>query len=206
MRKYKVEPVRGLPGRLPPGESILWQGAPDWWTLAKTAFHVRAVAAYFVLLALFGFAAGSPVGAVTTLVAGLACLALLFVLAFATARMSIYTLTDRRVVLRIGVALPKYLNLPLVQVESVDLRRQGGGRGDVALVMSGATKLGYLLLWPHARPFQLRRPIPMLRAVPDAEAVAARLAAACTALTVTREIERAAPAAAAPVQPQLVAA
>jgi len=33
--EYEYEPVPGLPQRLPQGERILWQGAPDWQTLAR---------------------------------------------------------------------------------------------------------------------------------------------------------------------------
>ena len=38
--------------------------------------------------------------------------------------------------------------------------------------------LGYALLWPHARPWRLSQPEPMLRAVPEAQDVAAILAEA----------------------------
>ena len=38
---------RGLPERLPEGERLLWQGAPDWRRLALHVFHVRGLALYF---------------------------------------------------------------------------------------------------------------------------------------------------------------
>ena len=44
---FASEPVPGLPERPPAGERILWQGAPDRRTLARTAYHTRLVAAYF---------------------------------------------------------------------------------------------------------------------------------------------------------------
>ena len=50
MTEYENEPVRGLPGVPPPGERILWQGSPDWRTLARTAFHTRLIAGYFAVL------------------------------------------------------------------------------------------------------------------------------------------------------------
>ena len=50
MTEYEAEPIRGLPGLLPPGELILWQGSPAPLLLARSAFHVRAVAIYFALL------------------------------------------------------------------------------------------------------------------------------------------------------------
>ncbi|MBU6358026.1 MAG: PH domain-containing protein, partial [Rhodospirillales bacterium] len=42
-------------------------------------------------------------------------------------------------------------------------------------------RLSYLLLWPHVRAGRGARAMPMLRAVPEAEAVAACLADALTA-------------------------
>lgn len=179
MIEYDNEPVRGLPGPLPEGETMLWQGAPDWRMLARAAFHIRAVAIYFVLLAAIGLASGSIVGAGLTLVVGAACIALLHGLAWAIARTTVYTLTDKRIVLRIGVALPKCLNLPLKLMTAADLRVLPAGHGDIALAMGSNFRFGYLLLWPHARPWRVSRPQPMLRALPDAADVAERIAAAC---------------------------
>ena len=39
--EYEIEPIPGLPGNLPPGESILWQGSPDWQAFARSVFHTR---------------------------------------------------------------------------------------------------------------------------------------------------------------------
>ena len=50
VREYDDEPVHGLPAQLPEGERIVWQGSPCPVRLAKTAFHLRAVAIYFALL------------------------------------------------------------------------------------------------------------------------------------------------------------
>ena len=47
--------------------------------------------------------------------------------------------------------------------------------------MTEGDKVAYLLLWPHARPWRLSKPEPMLRAVPDAARVAAILARALAA-------------------------
>ena len=61
--------------------------------------------------------------------------------------------------------------------------------------MIGERGFGYALLWPHARPWRYRSPEPMLRAVPDAQAVAARLTRACAALVAIERGEQAEPAA-----------
>ena len=56
MTEYEVEPIPGLPGLLPPGEQILWQGSPDGRALARSAFHVRIVAGYFAILSAWALA------------------------------------------------------------------------------------------------------------------------------------------------------
>ena len=39
MSEYENEPIRGLPGLLPKGEYIVWQGSPDWRGLARRFFQ-----------------------------------------------------------------------------------------------------------------------------------------------------------------------
>jgi hypothetical protein len=194
MMEHDAEPIRGLPGRLPPGEHIIWQGAPSWSVFARSVYRVRVVAGYFVLLAAAGLLSGSVTGALVTLGVGLLGIGLLALLAWGSARTTVYTLTNRRMVLRVGVAIPKCFNLPLALIAGADLRRHAGGHGDIALTMIGEPTLGYFLLWPHARPWKMRAPQPMLRAIPDAEMVAARLTRACATIVA---IDRAAPVIAA---------
>lgn len=189
MTEYEIEETPGLPGKLPPGERIVWQGKPDARVLARTAFHTRLVAGYFVLLAGWAMGAvlagggesGGLLGVAGTLAGGVLAVALLHLLAWASARSTIYTLTDRRLVLRIGIAVPKCINLPLASVEAVDLAVRGDGSGDLPLRLKGAPKLGFLTLWPHARAWRVVAPEPMLRALPDAVTVAALIARTCLA-------------------------
>ncbi|WP_419815823.1 photosynthetic complex putative assembly protein PuhB [Glacieibacterium sp.] len=178
MSEYEFEPVRGLPGKLPPGETLLWQGAPDWRRLARDAFHVRLVAAYFAVL--LGWAAidGTLLGVTATLVVGVAGVAMLYLLAWLSARTTVYSITSRRVVLRFGIALPKCVNLPFTAIETAQLAQNDDGSGNVALALT-ARGLGYASLWPHARAWEVSKPQPMLRALPDAAKVATLLAEAC---------------------------
>lgn len=179
--EYDIEPVPGLPEALPVGESILWQGSPDWRRLALSAFHIRGVAIYFGLLMAFGAVQGAWTGVAVTFVAGLLGVGILTLIAWGSARTTMYTLTNKRVVMRIGIALPKCINLPLSLIESADLALAKDGTGDIPLSVTGAQRLGYVVLWPHARPWKLAVPQPMLRAVPDAANVASMLARACGA-------------------------
>jgi hypothetical protein len=183
--EYEAEPIPGLPGLPPKGEKVLWQGSPDWRVLARTAFHTRTVAIYFgvlVALALVNLVrTGSTTGVIITGCMGVFVYALLNAIAWGTARSTIYTLTDRRIVLRIGMALPKCINLPLSLVGSVGLNRHADGSGDLPVKLTARQPLGYVVLWPHARPWQLKEPEPMLRAVPEVDRVAALIARACLA-------------------------
>lgn len=176
-----------LPGPLPEGETILWQGSPRPAAVARRVLHLRALVAYFAAMALVvagsawseGRSAGSvgmtllPVAA-----AGALIVALVWGFAYLVGRSTRYTITNRRIVMRIGVALPMTLNVPFTIVESANLKLASDGTGDVPVSLSGRGRIGYLHLWPHARPWHLSRPQPMLRCVPEAAQVAAILARA----------------------------
>lgn len=183
MSEYDHEPIRGLPGNLPQGEQILWQGSPDARTFARSALHTRWITGYFVLLAAIAMASGSMFGVLAIAASGVIVLALLHLFATLVARTTVYTITNRRLVLRIGVALNKCINLPLGLLGSAELRPQQAGFGDIAVKPTAAHRLGYAMLWPHARPFRFGEPEPMLRAVGDAAEVANILARACAQVT-----------------------
>lgn len=197
MSEHDFEPIRGLPGKLPDGEVILWQGSPHWFRLAEQAFHIRLVAAYFAVLIVWRLAASvgpslslraaSESIASDTLWTGLAAatsvapiavvgVVLIGFLAWLNARTTVYTITNRRVVLRFGAAVPKAINIPFVVIKTADIKLLSDGSGDIALALKPPNKIAFLQLWPHARPWRLSNPNPTLRAVLGAEAVAATLA------------------------------
>jgi hypothetical protein len=179
--EHDHEPQYGLPEALPPDERILWQGSPDWKTLAVRRFHARKLVVYFaVLLAARMTAlmsdglpwAAAAAGTVPMLALSGIAVGLVLFIAWMTARTTVYTLTDRRVVMRIGIVLTLSLNLPLRRVERADLALHSGAVGDVTLRLLGSDRIAYLHLWPHARPWRFKRPEPALLSVPDAQAVA----------------------------------
>ena len=80
MTEYDHEPTPGLPGRLPGGERILWQGSPDRRTLTRTAFHALTVAGYFAVLTAIAAAlagSGGYSGVVLTATLGVVAVAVL---------------------------------------------------------------------------------------------------------------------------------
>lgn len=190
--EHELEPQYGLPERLPANEKILWQGSPDARVLARSAFHIRKLALYFVALVAINAASVVADGATAMDVllalvwpTGLSALALagVWTLAWLTARTAVYTVTDRRVVMRIGIVLTLTFNLPLRTIETAAMRQGPNGHGDIVLALKGPDHIAWLHLWPHARPWHLTRTQPMLRALPQVANVAALLQKAWSAQT-----------------------
>jgi len=180
VNEFEHEPIPGLPGVLPDGEVILWQGAPAWWSLARRAYHVAEIAGYFVVLLAWSVMAtyrdggdGADMAHAALIVLGLAgaALGLLTVIAWGAARTTKYTITNRRVVLRVGIALPICFNVPFAQIAAAGLKVHADGNGDLPLQLKDGQRIAYAVLWPHARPWRLSRAEPMLRAVPQARRV-----------------------------------
>jgi hypothetical protein len=178
---FEREAQPGLPEPLPAGESVVWQGSPDWRSLARRAFHCYKVAGYFLLLAVWFAAEGLHDGVATTELIhtlgilgglGVCSVGLLALLAWGSAREAIYTVTQKRVVMRFGVALRLTLNVPFRIVDAVAVKRHADGSGDIALALGTEDRVSYLVLWPHARPWRLRKPELTLRCIPDVERVA----------------------------------
>ncbi len=201
---FAVEPIRGLPELLPKGEEILWQGQPNWWELAKDALNVRWVAAYFVGFAIWravvagetqpfweAVRTGSPF-----LILGAVACGILCIIALIQAKATVYTITNRRVAMRIGAALTMTLNLPYTWIGTASLALRKNGTGTIALNLLGETRLSYLNTWPHVRPWRMKRTEPALRCIPDAAKVASLLSDAAETRVAEPVITRAAPASA----------
>lgn len=201
--EHEFEPQRGLPEVLPTGERQLWQGSPDWRALAVHAFHLRKLVVYFAALItlrlVLQLADGDSVRSV--LISSLLplCVAalgigLVALLAWLTARTAVYTITDRRVVMRVGIVLTMTYNLPFKRIAAASLREYANDRGDLPLALAGNDRIALLHLWPHARPWRLARPEPMLRCIPNAKATARLLSEAWSAATGLQAAPAASPA------------
>jgi hypothetical protein len=184
VQEHEFEAQPGLPEALPSTERIVWQGAPDWKRLARRAFHLRKLMVYFAgvlaVRAAFLAADGAPAGEVLRSLAMLAPLALaalgmLAAIAWFSARTTVYTITTRRVVMRIGIVLTLTFNIPLRRIAAADLRADDDGIGDIPLTLADDESIAWVHLWPHCRPLRFARPQPMLRSVPGAADVARRL-------------------------------
>lgn len=195
---FNFEPVRGLPEQLPDGEHILWQGAPDPRRLAREALGVRWVAGYFALLAVWRIGVSSaemPLGAaifhgVPFLILGVVACAILYAIAYVQARSTVYTLTNKRVAMRIGAALTMTLNLPYTWIGNASLDLKPSGHGTLAFELIGETRVSFLMSWPHVRPWHITRTQPALRCIADAENVARLFAEAAETRISEPRVER----------------
>jgi hypothetical protein len=185
--EHEWEPVRGLPQALPADETLIWRGEPDFRAMALRVFHMRSVAVYLTVLLCGhlgiqwyqgGDLASVVLGSSWMILLGLAALGILAALAWAYTRATVYTITDKRIVLRFGVALPMMVNLPLPILGSADMKRYGDGSGDIFFSLAQKKKLSYTLLWPHIKPWQFKPVAPAMRCLRSVDEVAAALASA----------------------------
>jgi len=186
--------IPGIGPSLPPGEQLLWVGAPSAERVARDAMHTRGLAVYFALLvlgpALFA-SAGSRLAAILTAsvwVVPLGIATVLFARTFSVlvARTTVYAITDRRIVMKVGIALPTTINIPLHSVTAAAMQQRGDGGGDIAVSLGDDARIAYLLLWPHARAWRLAHPQPTLRGLDDVAAVGRTLTSAIAAAEAAR--------------------
>ena len=178
-----------FPERLPQDERVLWEGRPHWQTLARRGLQLRKLAVYFAVLLVWyvatAFRAEAPADAAlaSLRMAGIAVtpLILISVYAWLSSRMTRYTVTNRRVVMTIGIAMPITFNLPFTRIDAANLKTWPDGAGDITLTLAATERLAYLVLWPHARPWRMARAEPALRCIPDAAQVAQIMARAMAA-------------------------
>lgn len=192
---FAAEPINGLPELPPRGEVILWQGRPNWFRLTVESLNLWWVVAYFAVLTAWRFITVIDVfsfgrAIIMTLpfvIMTLIVVLLLMLVGFIQARATVYTITNRRVAMRIGAALTVTLNIPYTQIENAAVSVGKASCGNIALETKGDSKFSYLVLWPHIRSWKISKPEPTLRAIPDVQSVAQILAKAAKARIVEVE-------------------
>jgi hypothetical protein len=194
---FATEALPGLPERPPLGEEILWQGQPSTWALAREAYKITWIASYFWALGLWqGLSAfGSNIAGVFAvllpyLVVGALTVGILTLMAWVQARSTMYTITTARVAMRVGAALTVTLNLPFTQIGAANMAKGAAGTGTLAFETLGDTRISYLVLWPHARPWRVNPAQPALRAIANPAEVAQIFATAAAERMNTPQITR----------------
>jgi hypothetical protein len=183
--EHDIEPVPGLPGRLPDGEFIVWQGQPAFKIVMTRLLRARWIAFYFAIAALWSVAVGlnnsegawQLLGRISFIgVGAIVIFSLMALYARAVAKTSLYTLTNKRVVMRVGIALSASFNLPFKQISGADFRAGKDGAGDVALTLKSGHGLSGSVFFPHQRGGLWRKLSPQMICLPDAKTLAENLA------------------------------
>ena len=115
--EHEFEAAPGLPEPLPADERLLWQGPPQWRQVALHVFHVRTLAWYFAAMMLLQatYLLGEPERnlfkpLLLSFLLSVISLGILSLMAWLTASTAMYTLTNKRVVMRIGIVLTLTFN------------------------------------------------------------------------------------------------
>jgi Bacterial PH domain len=178
--------IKGVPHPLPPGETLLWEGAPATGPVATHVFHWRFLAIYFVAVLIWWAVSTSAAFGSNEFVVGfsmafafsLLVLGIAFALAKLVAGTSWYAITNRRVVLRVGMVFPMSINIPFTILESAGVGMFKDGTGQVLLTLVKGQRIAYIALWPHCRVFKFAEPQPVLRGLVQPKQVADILARA----------------------------
>ncbi len=167
--------VQGVAEALPPGERVLWEGAPAPQAIARHLLLVRPLTVYFAAMIAWWMLANreqipttafwTPVSMQLLLVG--AVLGGFLWLARWIARSTTYAITDRRIVMRLGVIFPLTVNIPLSYIMGAQVKRFGDGTGQIALQLDPKEKLAWIVLFPHVRPWRFTNPQPLLRGLSD---------------------------------------
>lgn len=177
---HELEPIHGFPEVLPQNESLIWQGSPDFWFIAKRVFYVKQIAFYFALIILvalglnFGKLSQTELMLNFLLNFSLALTAMLLILgiSFLISSTAVYSLTNKRLVMRIGVVLTVTLNIPFNKIESAELKKYPDGSGEISIKLVSGNKIAYPHLWPHCRGWFFSDPRPLLTCLKKVENVA----------------------------------
>lgn len=188
-KDFDFELMPGVPAGLPKGEDILWQGRANTMALAREAYKINWIAGYMLAIVVWRAGGayadgGTPLMLATGLpylVLAIAAFGVIYLLAWAQARASIYTITSARVIMRIGAALSVTYTIPFVRIATARLDLKSGGTGTIAIEITEGVRLSYAVLWPHLRPGFAKQTQPAFRCIPDAQNVARLLADAAQA-------------------------
>jgi hypothetical protein len=167
--------------------------------LARDALGLTWVAGYFAVLTVWRVGVSSTyvsfgealAHGIPFIVVGMLSCLLIFGLAYMQARSAVYTLTNKRVAMRIGAALTMTLNLPYTQIGNAGLDVKKSGHGSLAFELIGDTRFSYLMTWPHVKPWQMSKTQPSFRSIADVAKVAEIFSDAAEARVFEPKVERA---------------
>ena len=164
---------------VPNNEKIYWNGEPSWISFGYQVFGIKYLIFYFILSALYSV---SQLGSVFSfiaflvfympfLISGAFAAAILFVLAYIVACHTSYAITEKRIVIKTGVALVFLLNVPLKNIISIDKQRLAGGRGNLSFEARSKKRIPFVSCWPSVKGGSFVQPIPAFRSISNIEEI-----------------------------------
>ena len=164
---------------IPSGEKIYWCGQPDWVSLGYCCYGIKYLIFYFLVSAFYVvYKIVTPLTLETFLslyssylFSGFLAGMILFGIAFLSARHTCYIITEKRIVIRTGVALVFLLNLPFKNILSIDRQKLTKNRGNIAFTVRSRKRIPYLSCWPSVKGRGFLSPIPAFRSISDVEAI-----------------------------------
>jgi hypothetical protein len=172
--EHEFEAQLGLPEQLPKDERILWQGSPNWLSLSIEVYRLRSLGIYFMLMLLLQTSYISsqseewsykPLILTGSMV--VFTLSTIALWAWISAKTCMYTVTNKRIVMRIGVVYSLTFNFPLKKIISAHELHRSKSTSDISVTLGKADRIGWLHLWPHTRPWVVNQPEPTLRCIDD---------------------------------------
>ena len=181
---HEFEPTFGFPESLPVSEKVLWQGSPCAWLIARRIFFLPHLFLYFLILSFLTLTVNSDVLTLKDLLVkflsymslGMVAIFLLLAISYLISSTTVYSITDKRVVMRIGIVLNLSLNIPVSKIQTAAFKAYPDKSGDISLNLVPENKIAYLHLWPHCRPWFFSSPRPRLSCLKDVEVAACCLA------------------------------
>jgi hypothetical protein len=113
------------------------------------------------------------------------CIGVVSLLAWGYARVTLYSITSERIVMRIGVAIPITVNVPFRRIASADLKASAT-EGDIVLQLSSSGGIAWVHLWPHVQTRFIAKPRPTMLSLARPTEVARLLGEAVEAWSARR--------------------
>jgi len=164
---------------IPEGERLCWVGKPNWISFGFHVFGIKYLLLYFIISAFYaisqielGFSFGSFIGEyISFVVSGIIAGLILFLLSYFSAQHTCYVITEKRLVIRTGIALVFFLNVPLKNVISIDKQSLFYGYGNLSFKPQSKKRIPYFSCWPSVRSGSFWEPIPAFRSIEHIEEI-----------------------------------
>jgi hypothetical protein len=179
---YKTEapPPSDVLSSIPEGENIIWSGKPDFKSITLRAFGLKYLLFYLLIsFVFFSIRSGiivEPIKLITSfvpyLLSGILICCIVSLFSYFQVRNTVYVVTDKRVVIKTGVALIFMLNVPFEKISEINRQILGDGSGNISFKLISGKRVPFFASWPSVRPWYFSNPEPTFRYVADADLVA----------------------------------